>query len=450
MSTRRAADRSRRATHPRAVTRRAPSRAGTGPGIVTPPGASVEHHRAGDGLAPPGITEHSQSPGASVSGSSKVTRARTVTAVDPERAPAALVLAGADVSLPATARLGSGVGRRVATRRRRPWSVTTASRGRRRRPGATRGGRRPVRLGATRLPGPDLIQATVRRLDAAHPHRRSTRASRDVARRRPRARRRPACRSRRCRRPWPRTRGRPTGGAGRRRPRRGARRAVRRGGAHVVEPATRRSRTPRSRPREPEPARCSSTSSARELERVVVDEVGLGERDHAVVHVEQVEDAQVLLALRHPPFVGGDHEHRDVDRADTGEHVLDEAHVARHVDEADLGPDGSVQNAKPRSIVRPRAFSSGKRSGSVPVSARRATTSRGRRDRRSRRLTDSLSASAASSAATSASSSTGSTVRRSHTTWSSSTRATIAVRLGSRGSRRRRRPARSRRRPTGS
>ena len=50
---------------------------------------------------------------------------------------------------------------------------------------------------------------------------------------------------------------------------------------------------------------------------------------------EQLEDAQVLLALRHPPLVGGDDEQRDVDRADPGEHVLDEAHVAGHVDEAD-------------------------------------------------------------------------------------------------------------------
>ncbi len=32
-------------------------------------------------------------------------------------------------------------------------------------------------------------------------------------------------------------------------------------------------------------------------------------------------------------------------------------------------PDGNVANAKPKSMVRPRAFSSGKRSGSVPVSA---------------------------------------------------------------------------------
>ena len=37
---------------------------------------------------------------------------------------------------------------------------------------------------------------------------------------------------------------------------------------------------------------------------------------------------------------------------------------------ASSAPDGRTLDAKPRSIVRPRAFSSAKRSGSVPVSAR--------------------------------------------------------------------------------
>ena len=89
-----------------------------------------------------------------------------------------------------------------------------------------------------------------------------------------------------------------------------------------------------------------------------------------MTNVEQVEDPHVFLGLGHPALVRGDHEHGDVDRADAREHVLDEAHVPGHVDEADARcPDGSVVNAKPRSIVSPRAFSSGNRSGSVPVRA---------------------------------------------------------------------------------
>ena len=60
----------------------------------------------------------------------------------------------------------------------------------------------------------------------------------------------------------------------------------------------------------------------------------------------------------------------DVDAADAGEHVLDEALVAGHVDEREVRSPSSVRCAKPRSIVIPRAFSSFSRSGSVPVSAR--------------------------------------------------------------------------------
>ena len=51
---------------------------------------------------------------------------------------------------------------------------------------------------------------------------------------------------------------------------------------------------------------------------------------------QQLDDAQVLLALGHPTLVGGDHEHHDVHRTHAGEHVLDEPHVAGDVDEAHL------------------------------------------------------------------------------------------------------------------
>ena len=72
-----------------------------------------------------------------------------------------------------------------------------------------------------------------------------------------------------------------------------------------------------------------------QLAPLVVDEVDLGERDDAVPQPEQLEDAQVLLALRLPALGGGDDEHAGVDAADTGEHVAQEPHVAGHVDEAD-------------------------------------------------------------------------------------------------------------------
>ena len=74
----------------------------------------------------------------------------------------------------------------------------------------------------------------------------------------------------------------------------------------------------------------------RQVERLVVDEVALRERDHASAHAEDVEDLQVLLGLRLPPLVGRDHEQHEPDRTDAGEHVADESLVPRDVDEADL------------------------------------------------------------------------------------------------------------------
>ena len=56
---------------------------------------------------------------------------------------------------------------------------------------------------------------------------------------------------------------------------------------------------------------------------------------------------------------------------DPGQHVGHEPLVPGHVDEREpLRPDGSVIQAKPRSMVMPRRCSSAHRSGSIPVSAR--------------------------------------------------------------------------------
>jgi len=41
----------------------------------------------------------------------------------------------------------------------------------------------------------------------------------------------------------------------------------------------------------------------------------------------------MLLGLRHPAIVGGHDQESQVDRADAGDHVLDEVLMARHVDD---------------------------------------------------------------------------------------------------------------------
>ena len=72
-----------------------------------------------------------------------------------------------------------------------------------------------------------------------------------------------------------------------------------------------------------------------DLARGLVHEVALGQGDDAVPQAEQPEDFEVLARLRHDRVVGRDDEHGEVDAGGAGEHVLDEALVAGHVDDAE-------------------------------------------------------------------------------------------------------------------
>ena len=117
---------------------------------------------------------------------------------------------------------------------------------------------------------------------------------------------------------------RPRGGRARRAARRARRRSLRR--RH--DGCTARN-VPATRSRMSSVCRCRHSSSTRStLVRATITRR---------LHPEQFEDAQVLFALRLPAFGRGDHEQARVDAADSGQHVLQEAHVAGHVDEADRG-----------------------------------------------------------------------------------------------------------------
>ena len=83
-----------------------------------------------------------------------------------------------------------------------------------------------------------------------------------------------------------------------------------------------------------------------ELDEVGVDEVGLGKGDDAVLYAEEVDDGEVFASLGHDAFVGGDHEKGEVDAANAGEHVLDEALMAGDVDDADLLAAGESKPGK--------------------------------------------------------------------------------------------------------
>ena len=96
-----------------------------------------------------------------------------------------------------------------------------------------------------------------------------------------------------------------------------------------------------------------------QAEDVGIHQVRLGERDDAARDAEQAADVEMLARLRLDRFVGGDHEQHQVDAADAGQHVLDEALVPGHVDEAQPVARASIAGARsPRSMVMPRRFSS--------------------------------------------------------------------------------------------
>ena len=73
-----------------------------------------------------------------------------------------------------------------------------------------------------------------------------------------------------------------------------------------------------------------------DAETVSVDEIRLRERDNPRPDVEQTTDIEVLPRLRHHRFVGRDDEQHQVDAAHPRQHVLDEALVARDVDEGEV------------------------------------------------------------------------------------------------------------------
>ena len=85
---------------------------------------------------------------------------------------------------------------------------------------------------------------------------------------------------------------------------------------------------------------------------------------------QQLADREMLARLRHHPLVGGDDQQDEVDAADARQHVLHEALVARARRRCRASARrASSRWAKPRSMVMPRAFSSLRRSVSMPVSA---------------------------------------------------------------------------------
>ena len=68
---------------------------------------------------------------------------------------------------------------------------------------------------------------------------------------------------------------------------------------------------------------------------VVVGEVAHGQGDDAGAQAEQAQDLEVFAGLGLDRFLGGDDQDGQVDAGGPGEHVLDEALVSGHVDDAE-------------------------------------------------------------------------------------------------------------------
>ena len=72
-----------------------------------------------------------------------------------------------------------------------------------------------------------------------------------------------------------------------------------------------------------------------QLDPVGLDEIRLGEGDHARLDAQELTDGEVLARLGHHALVGRDDEEREIDAAHPRQHVLDEPLVARYVHDLD-------------------------------------------------------------------------------------------------------------------
>ena len=85
-----------------------------------------------------------------------------------------------------------------------------------------------------------------------------------------------------------------------------------------------------------------------QLEPVGFDQIGLGQRDEPRLDLEERADREVLPRLRHHALVRRDHQHRQVDPTDAGQHVPDEALVARDVHDLDREPARLLEKREPQ------------------------------------------------------------------------------------------------------
>ena len=83
-----------------------------------------------------------------------------------------------------------------------------------------------------------------------------------------------------------------------------------------------------------------------QLHQFIVHQVGLGHHHQPSGDAQDVEDGQMLAGLGHHALIGGNNEQGQVNAAHPGQHIFDEALVARHVHDADLAAAGQRHPGK--------------------------------------------------------------------------------------------------------
>ena len=79
----------------------------------------------------------------------------------------------------------------------------------------------------------------------------------------------------------------------------------------------------------------------------IVGEVGLGDDENAAPRTEQVENVEMLFALRHHAVVGRDRKQHEVHPVRTRKHVADKALVTGDVDNSGARTVGKREVGKP-------------------------------------------------------------------------------------------------------
>ena len=68
---------------------------------------------------------------------------------------------------------------------------------------------------------------------------------------------------------------------------------------------------------------------------VDLSEITFCQRNNDAPNAEITQNLEMLFGLRHPAVVCRDHQEREIDRPNAGDHIADEIFVARNIDNTD-------------------------------------------------------------------------------------------------------------------